>query len=255
MRTEGVEHSVYAGDDTPKDQVHSDCGTADFHGLLKRYSAGEIGAYVVIAPTFVHERHEYLIVFKHHVRTLDYSEPSSVVVERSQADSYNGRRDQSMLVGIVQALQCPERIVVWGRSKANVGLFSFDSTGYKWGDALYHSARSGTIPVRCFEDRELVPSAVLQNVGVTSRDNQLVNQVVQCRPALVQSLSRQQHERRVRGANVAIPNCDQPRDGDPVLSVWLESDAVRFEVSEGLKFPVKVLDVGYGPIELQHNAF
>jgi hypothetical protein len=137
---------------------------------------------------------------------------------------------------------------MWGRDESHVGLLALNELRYPRGDAVSHSARSGSVSRGRFEDRELMPSAVREQMSVPRRNHQLMNELIERRSELVQDFAREQHQRWVGRTNGGILNSDQPCHPLAVVNLWMQPDRVGFEIGIVLYLPMKVVNVGFCPL-------
>ena len=228
--------------------IHTNGRAADLHGLLKRYCAGELGVYVVVLPLVVHDGENCLVMCKHDVSALYSEQLAAPIASLDNIDPSDGYWDDSMLVGVVQVLKNPQRIIARGVGGSHIGLLRLDHAGYRLGDAVYHSARSGCVSFRGFEDRELMLSAVRQYGSVAAQDYELINQMVQGGSELVDCLTCKQGEIQICLANGGVLDSFETGDRTAFIHIFVHEQGVGFEISKGADLVAQVLDMGYGPL-------
>ena len=234
--------------DGPQNAAHAerDGAAAYRHGLLERYLAGDLSVYVVVSPILGSEPPKHLAIFKGQIGTGEAGNFSGRVVEPYLADAYHTDRDKAMLVGVIQCLENPKRILFRGGRNSLVGLFAFDERPFAAGNAIYHSARQHSVFMRVFEYGELMPSAVLEESRITVHNDQLMDQVVEGGTQLIDSFSGQKDERNVGILDGIVTNSDE--SAGPTLEIWLHQHTIGVRSAERSELLFQVVDMGYGPV-------
>jgi hypothetical protein len=167
------------------------------------------------------------------LRVKPTSCPSSVTYQRDQ---------QSMLVGVIQFMQEPERVIYASGLERLQILYPGLSCA---GDSVYHSFRFGFVlgGLDVIKDRE--PSLRVRRF--VSGQNQRSNQVVERRSEVIESIASDQTEIVRRS-----PNTPSPVDEIPSAEVWLSDElawaSVRQKEHESL---IEITDLLVGPFDLQ----
>ena len=156
-----------------------------------------------------------------------------------------------MLIGVIEVLKNPERVLCGGVGGSLVGLRVFDDEGDICGDAIYHSARTCSVRFRTFEDRELMPATGLQYFSPSINRHKLIDEMIQSGPQLIQSLPCKQDKLDARIRDCHVPDGKQASASDDFtgrIGLFLDSHGVGSRIGKEAQFFLKIEDVGFGPV-------
>src|SRR5258708_12932791 len=101
-------NAVSPGEQCVEHIAHGNGHVVEVHGLLERYCASQLSAYVIVESMLVSKGHEYLVVFKHGVMACSPSKTALAIRQFDETDSDDPHGNPSMLIGVIQVLKNPQ---------------------------------------------------------------------------------------------------------------------------------------------------
>src|SRR5258708_13049632 len=98
---------VSPGEQCVEHIAHGNGHVVEVHGLLERYCASQLSAYVIVESMLVSKGHEYLVVFKHGVMACSPSKPALAIRQFDETVSDDRHGTQSLLIALFHVLTNP----------------------------------------------------------------------------------------------------------------------------------------------------
>jgi hypothetical protein len=214
--------------------------------LLKRYLEGKLGIHLH-CEIRLRDGHcqQLCAVFQGQKSSVKYD--GTVLIHKHVSRTHNNDGDHPMLVDVIEILQHPQRILMFGGSSM-IGLHPLNECAGGLGDVLYQGASSFYIYCRRVKDRKL---SKMFRWSMIPQGAQFKDGMVKSGAQLVGHFTGEQHEinRWLAEFGGAGDQADKSS-----IRIFLESDRVRMAFQKHGDVSVKLLDVLIGPFDLGESS-